>query len=73
VEESAQLVQLADKAIVSALENVRLNSDYYEAGAGLLTDLLDAQSILQQARDQRIEAVTGLFVRLERYRQVTGG
>jgi outer membrane protein TolC len=72
VEESAQQIQLADKAIVSALENVRLNSDYYEAGTALLTDLLDAQNTLQQARDQRTEAITVYCVKLARYRQATG-
>ena len=72
VEEAALLVQLADKAIVSALENVRLNSDYYEIGTGLLTNLLDAQNTLQQARDQRTEAVTVYCVSLAKYRQATG-
>jgi outer membrane protein TolC len=68
VEEAAQQVLLADKAIVFALENVRLNSDYYEAGTGLLTDLLEAQSALQQARDQRTEAITLFCVKLAKYR-----
>ena len=72
VEEAAQQVQLADKAIVSALENLRLNSDYYEAGTGLLTELLEAQNALQQARDQRTEAVTVFCVKLARYRQAMG-
>jgi outer membrane protein TolC len=72
VEEAAQQVQLADKAIASALENVRLNTDYYEAGTSLLTDLLDAQNTLQQARDQHTEAATLYCVRLAKYRQVTG-
>ena len=72
VEEAVQQVQLADKSIVSALENVRLNSDYYEAGTGLLTDLLDAQNALQQARDQRTEAVTAYCMKMARYRQATG-
>ena len=72
VEEAVQQVQLANKAIISALENVRLNSDYYEAGTGLLTDLLDAQNSLQQARDQRTEAVTAFCVKLARYKQATG-
>ena len=72
VEEAEQQVQLADKAIAAALENVRLNSDYYEAGTGLLTDLLDAQNALQQTRDQRAEAVTAYCMKLARYRQATG-
>ena len=72
VEEAAQQIQLADKAIVAALENVRLNTDYYETGTGLLTDLLEAQSALQQTRDQHTEAVTAYCLRLARYRQATG-
>ena len=72
VEEAAGQVQLADRAIVAALENVRLNSDYYEAGTGLLTDLLDAQNSLQQARDQHTEAVTVYCIKLAKYRQATG-
>ena len=72
VEEAAQQVQLADKAIVSALENLRLNTDYYEAGTGLLTDLLDAQNALQQVRDQRTEAITIYCIKLAKYKQATG-
>jgi len=71
VEEAAQQIHLADKAITSALENVRLNSDYYKAGISLLTDLLDAQNALQQARDQRTEAVTLFCVKLARYKVAT--
>jgi len=72
VEEAVLQVQLADKSIVSALENVRLNTDYYEAGIGLLTDLLDAQSALQQARDQHTEALTVFCVKQAKYKQVIG-
>ena len=72
VEESGQQVQLADKTIAAALENLRLNTDYYQAGTGLLTDLLDAQNTLQQARDQRIEAVTAYCMNVAKYRQATG-
>ena len=72
LEEASHQVQLSDKAIASALEDVRLNADYYEAGTGLLTDLLDAQNALQQARDQHAEAVTGYRMKLSKYRQATG-
>ena len=72
VEEAAGQVQLADKAIAAALENVRLNTDYYEAGTGLLTELLEAQSALQQTRDQHTEAVTVFCIKLARYRQSIG-
>ena len=72
MEEASLQVQLSDKAIASALENVRLNADYYEAGTGLLTDLLDAQSALQQARDQHTEATTSYRMKLSKYKQATG-
>ena len=72
VEEAMQQVQLADKAIVSALENVRLNTDFYEAGTGLLTDLLDAQNALQQTHDQHTEAITIFCIKLAKYKQAIG-
>lgn len=71
VEEAYAQMQLAEKTIVSALENVRLNEDYYKAGTGLLIDLLDAQSSLQQTRDQYTEASTGYQMKLSRYKQAT--
>ena len=73
LEETYTQIQLADRAIASALENLRLNTDYYEAGTGLLTDLLDAQNYLQQARDQHTEAVTSYCVKLAEYKLATAG
>ena len=72
VEEAAQQVQLADKAIAAALENVRLNSDYFEAGTALLTDLLNAQNSLQQVRNQRTEAIMAYCIKSAKYKQATG-
>ncbi|MDD3789268.1 MAG: TolC family protein [Petrimonas sp.] len=71
LEEAYVQIILAEKTIASALENVRLNDDYYKVGTGLLTDLLDAQSALQQARDQYTEATTGYQMKLSRYKQAT--
>lgn len=71
LEESYAQMQLAEKTIASALENVRLNEDYYKAGTGLLIDLLDAQSSLQQTRDQYTEAAIGYQINLSRYKQAT--
>ena len=42
VDEAMQQVHLADKAISSSLENLRLNADYYAAGIGLHADILEA-------------------------------
>jgi hypothetical protein len=35
-------------------------------------DKLDAQSALQQARDQHTDALTGYRLKLSRYKQATG-
>ena len=64
-------MQLAERGIATALENVRLCDDYYQAGTGLLTDLLDAQNSLQSARDQHTEAATGYRMTLSKYKQAT--
>ena len=71
LEEAYAQIILAEKTIASAEENVRLNNDYYKVGTGLLTDLLDAQNTLQQARDQRAEATTDYRMKLSRYKKAT--
>jgi Outer membrane protein len=72
LEEASLQIQLSEKAITSALENVRLNTDYYKAGTGLLTDLLDAQTALQQTRDQHTEATANYRIKISKYKQATG-
>ena len=71
LEESYKQVELAGKSVTSATENVRLNSDYYAAGTIALSDLLDAQTILQQSRDQYTEACTNYLTKRTKYLQVT--
>jgi len=72
LEEAYAQMQLAERGINTALENVSLSDDYFHAGTGLLTDLLDAQNSLQQARDQHTEAATDYRMKLSRYKQATG-
>ena len=72
LEEAYAQMQLAEKNITTAFENVRLNEDYYHAGTGILTDLLEAQSALQQARDQYTQAATDYRLKLSKYRQAIG-
>ena len=64
--------QLANKAISSAEENLKISQDNFNAGVTILSDLLDAQNLLQQSRDQYTEAVTEYFIKLAEYRQVMG-
>ena len=50
-------IQLSQKAIEKANENLRMNEDYYSVGTINMTNLLDAQRLQQQALDQYNDAV----------------
>ena len=63
---------LAKQAIETAEENVRINKDQYQNGLSILSDLIDAQSLLQQSRDQYTEAYTGFLVARYLYLRETG-
>jgi len=51
-------VLIAEDAIRQSEENLRLNNDYYSVGLTQISDLLDAQTKNQQARDRYAEAIT---------------
>jgi outer membrane protein TolC len=72
VTEAYQQTLLAQESITVAEENVRHNEDHYKAGVSVLSDLLDAQSLLQQTRDQYTEAATGYFMKVSEYKKATG-
>ena len=72
LEESYKQVKLSEEAIATAEENVRLNTDYYKAGTVTLSDLLDAQSLLQQSRDQYTGDYTAYLIKRTEYLQATG-
>jgi outer membrane protein TolC len=72
VTEAWQQTLLAQESIAVAEENVRQNEERYRAGVSILSDLLDAQNLLQQSRDQYAGAVTGYFVKLSEYKKATG-
>jgi outer membrane protein TolC len=71
LDEAYQQVLLAQKSIAVAEENVRISDDHYKAGISILSDLLDAQNLLQQSRDQYVEAATGYCLKLAEYRLTT--
>lgn len=72
LEESYKQVKLSEESIGTAEENVRLNTDYYKAGTVTLSDLLDAQSLLQQSRDQYTDDCTAYLMKRTEYLQATG-
>lgn len=72
LQEAYKQILLADKTIASATENLRMSEDYFRAGTESLTDLLDAQTLLQQGRDLLTDANADYRVKLAKYRLVTG-
>jgi outer membrane protein TolC len=70
--ESHQQLQIAQRSIEQAEENLRLNRDYYRAGTSKMSDLLEAQLLYQQALDRRTDAYAEFQNKLLEYKQATG-
>ncbi len=65
-------VDIAKESIAQSEENLRLNTDYYQAGTATISDMLDAQTLYQQSRDKYVESVTNYEVKKREYLQATG-
>lgn len=65
-------IGIAQESIDQSEENLRLNTDYYEAGTATISDLLDAQTLYQQAHDRYAEAYTQYEIKKREYLQATG-
>ncbi|EGK05258.1 TolC family protein [Dysgonomonas mossii] len=65
-------ILLAKDGVEQATENLRLNSNYYKVGTVTLTDVLDAQTLLQQNRDKYVESYADYQKKRIEYLQVTG-
>ena len=65
-------LDIARESIEQSEENLRLNTDYYEAGTSSISDVLDAQSLYQQSRDKYVENYTNCEVKKREYLQATG-
>ena len=72
VEESGQQLQIAQRSIEQAEENLRLNRNYYKAGTSKMSDLLEAQLLYQQSLDRRSDAYADYQNKLLEYRQAVG-
>jgi outer membrane protein TolC len=68
--EAYQQTLLAKKSISSAEENLRISRDNFNAGLITLSDLLEAQNLLQQSSDQYTEATAGYFIKLAEWRSM---
>ena len=72
VEEARQQLDIAQRSIEQAEENLRLNRNFYQAGTSKMSDLLEAQLLYQQARDKQTDAVANYHNKLLEYRQAIG-
>ncbi len=63
---------LAKDGVEQSTENLRLNTNYYKAGTITISDVLDAQTLLQQNRDKYVESYADYQKRKLEYLQVTG-
>ena len=72
VVEARQQLDIAQRSIEQAEENLRLHRDYYRAGTCKMTDLLEAQLLYQQTCDKHTDAYADLQTKILEYKQFTG-
>jgi len=65
-------LQISKKSIEQSQENLRLNQVYYKAGTNTISDLLEAQQLYQQARDNYVKDFTDLQLKILAYEQSVG-
>lgn len=63
---------LSEESMSQAEENYKVNEDSYNNGLINVSDLLEAQALLQQSLDQLIEAKANYVVKKTTYLQITG-
>lgn len=69
LQEAYKQLLLADHSVASAQEHLRMSRNYYQAGTTTLTELLEAQQLLQSCESKRIEAQVGYAYQLTIYKQ----
>ena len=65
-------VEISIESIGQAEENLRLQSNYYQAGTCTMSDLLEAQTLYQQSRDKYVESYSMYEIKKMEYLQATG-
>lgn len=70
--EAYKQIDVAHETMVQAEENLRINIDNYENGIVNISDMLEAQAMLQQTKDELTDARSGYRIKFVTYLQVTG-
>ena len=71
LEQSWLRITMAETALRDAEANLKVTEDYYEAGLVALSDLLEAQTLLKQSRDELTDSRVEYRINLVTYRQLT--
>ena len=71
LEQSWLRISMAETALRDAEANLKVTEDYYEAGLVALSDLLEAQTLLKQSRDELTDSRVEYRINLVTYRQLT--
>ena len=69
---AAAQISVTETSIRQADENLRINRDRYQEHVGTATDVIDAQTLLTQARAENFRAVFNHQVALARIKKVLG-
>ncbi len=64
-------ISMAQTALSDAEANLKIVSDYYEAGLVALSDLLEAQTLLKNSRDELSDSRVEYRLNLVKYKQLT--
>lgn len=67
-----QQIALAESAVQQAQENVKINNDNYHSGTINISDMLEAQALLQATKDRLVETKSAYRIATIEYLQNTG-
>ena len=72
LEQSWLRITMAQTALKDAEANLKITQDYYDAGLVALSDVLEAQTLLKQSRDELTDSRVEYRINLVTYQQLTG-
>jgi len=72
LDEAWQQIQLSEISVRQAEENLKVSQDNYEAGMVNVSDMLEAQALVQSSNDNLISSRCSYQVAMAKYLQVTG-
>ncbi len=70
--QEVQVIEIAEKEILQADEHLEVTRDLYEAGKATTADLLDAETALLKARNNRIDAICNVEINEAELYMLTG-